>query len=407
MQSLVSVQRVTTYDRQAVLHAMRACLAPWGGMGAFVRPGQRVLLKPNLLAGFAPERAVTTHPAVVRAAALLAQEAGGRVVLGDSPGVGRLASVVRTAGLAPVLEETGAALADFTTPTEFTVPQHRVTTRLTLARAVAEADVIISLPKLKTHGQMVFTGALKNQYGLIPGTLKSQWHFRLQRREWLAALILDIHRTARPALAIMDGVIGMEGKGPSGGRPRHVGAILASPDLVALDTLACRLINLEPRLVPTLEAARAEGLGVAAADIQVVGADWRALCVPDFEKVSKLEDLRRLVPLPSGILNWIREHWTAKPRIVEARCTECGACEEGCPVTPAAIHPTAPERQRVDDDTCIRCYCCHEFCPNNAIDLYRPGLLGSLRLDPLARQSQNLFSRLWPGRRRPDEPGLD
>jgi ferredoxin len=276
-----------------------------------------------------------------------------------------------------------------------------------LARAVAEADVIISLPKLKTHGQMAFTGTLKNQYGLIPGTLKSQWHFRLQRREWLAALILDVHRTARPALAIMDGVVGMEGKGPSGGRPRRLGAILASPDLVALDTLACRLISLEPRLVPALEAARAEGLGAAEEDIQVVGTDWQALRVPDFEKVSRLEDLRRLVPLPGGVLNWIREHWTAKPRIVEARCTECGACEEGCPVTPAAIHPTAPERQRVDDDACIRCYCCHEFCPNNAIDLFRPGLLGPLRLDPLARQSQNLFSRLWPGRRRPDEPGLD
>lgn len=388
MRSLVSLQHVTDYDPQAVLDAVREGLAPWGGMGAFVRPGQRVLLKPNLLAGFAPGRAVTTHPAVVRAAILLAQEAGGTVILGDSPGVGRLASVVRTAGLASVLEDTGATLADFTTPAEFTVPQHRVAARLTLARAVAEADVIISLPKLKTHGQMAFTGALKNQYGLIPGTLKSQWHFRLQRREWLAALILDIHRTARPALAIMDGVVGMEGKGPSGGRPRHVGAILASPDLVALDTLACRLINLEPRLVPVLEAARAEGLGAAAADIQVVGADWRALRVPDFEKVSKLEDLRRLVPLPSGILNWIREHWTAKPRIVEARCTECGACEEGCPVTPAAIHPTAPERQRVDDEACIRCYCCHEFCPNNAIDLSRPGLLGLLRRNPPVRREQ-------------------
>ena len=406
MPNLVSLQHVTEYDPRAVLDAVRTALAPWGGMGAFVRPGQRVLLKPNLLAGFAPERAVTTHPAVVRAAILLAQEAGGTVAVGDSPGVGRLASVVRTAGLASVRGETGATLADFTTPAEFSVPRHRVAARLTLARAVAEADVIISLPKLKTHGQMVFTGALKNQYGLIPGTLKSQWHFRLQRREWLAALILDIHRTARPALAIMDAIVGMEGKGPSGGRPRHIGAILAGPDLVALDTLACLLINLEPRLVPALEAARAEGLGATApADIQVVGADWRALRVPDFEKVSKLEDLRRIIPLPSGVLNWIREHWTAKPRIVEARCTECGACEEGCPVRPAAIHPTAPERQRIDDDACIRCYCCHEFCPNNAIDLYRPGLLGSLRFDPRSRRSGNPLSRLWPWGQRPDKLG--
>ena len=401
MRSLVSLQHVPTYDPQSVLHAMRECLAPWGGMGAFVRPGQRVLVKPNLLIGFAPEKAVTTHPAVVRAAILLAQEAGGTVVVGDSPGVGRLASAVRSAGLAPVLEETGVTLGDFTAPVEFDVPRHRVAARLTLSRAVTQADVIITLPKLKTHGQMVFTGALKNQFGLIPGTLKSQWHFRLQRREWLAALLLDIHRAARPALAIMDGVVGMEGKGPSGGRPRPIGALLASPDLAALDTVACLLINLEPRLVPSLEAARREGAGATAlSDIAVVGADWRALRVPDFENVSKLEDLRRILPLPSGILNWIREHWTARPRIVEARCTQCGVCEEGCPVTPVAIHPDAPRPQQIDDDTCIRCYCCHEFCPNNAIDLYRPGLLGSLRRDPLAERCGGLASRLWPLSRR-------
>jgi len=405
MQNLVSVQRVGAYDPQGVLHAMRECLAPWGGMSAFVRPGQRVLVKPNLLIGFAPEKAVTTHPAVVRAAILLAQEAGGTVVVGDSPGVGRPASAMRAAGLTPVLEETGASLGDFTTPVELAVPQHRVAARLTLARAVAQADVIISLPKLKTHGQMVFTGALKNQFGLIPGTLKSQWHFRLQRREWLAALLLDIHRAVRPALAIMDGVVGMEGKGPSGGRPRPIGALLASPDLPALDTVACLLINLEPRLVPTLEAARREGAGATAlSDIAVVGADWRALRVPDFENVSRLEDLRRILPLPSGLLNWIRDRWTARPRIAEARCTQCRVCEEGCPVAPAAIHPGAPRPQQIDDDTCIRCYCCHEFCPNNAIDLYRPGLLSALRRDPLARGTRSLLTRVWPARRRPDKP---
>jgi len=403
MHSLVSLQRVPTYDPQSVLHAMRECLAPLGGMSTFVRPGQRVLVKPNLLIGFAPEKAVTTHPAVVRAAVLLAQEAGGTVVVGDSPGVGRLASVVRAAGLAPVLEETGAALGDFTTPVEVDVPQHRVAARLTLSRAVAQADIIITLPKLKTHGQMVFTGALKNQFGLIPGTLKSRWHFRLQRREWLAALLLDVHRAARPALAIMDAVVGMEGKGPSGGKPRPIGALLASPDLAALDTVACQLINLEPRLVPTLEAARREAAGATAlSDIEVVGADWRALRVPDFENVSKVEDLRRILPLPSGILNWIREHWTARPRIVEARCTQCGVCEEGCPVTPVAIHPGAPRPQQIDDGTCIRCYCCHEFCPNNAIDLYRPGLLGSLRLDSQAKRGGQT-SRLWPLRQPSDD----
>lgn len=381
MRSLVSIKRVENYDSQAVLEAMRSCLAPLGGMGAFVRPGQRVLLKPNLLGPFAVKKAVTTHPTIVRAAILLAQEAGGTVFIGDSPGVGSLAYVAKACGLTPVLEETGAALADFSTSQEFDGPDNTVAKRLTLVKAVADADVIVTLPKLKTHGQMTFTGALKNQYGLIPGTLKSQWHFRLQRPQWLAALILDIHRIARPALAIMDGIVGMEGKGPSGGRPRFLGAMLAGQDLAAVDALACLLIGLEPRFVPVLEAARTQGIGATtAAEMEIVGEDWRTLRVPDFEKVSELEDLLRLVPLPKSLLNWIRGQWTARPRIIGSRCIQCDVCANGCPVSPAAIHPDAPPEQQIDDDACIRCYCCHELCPNHAIELTRPRLARWLRL---------------------------
>ncbi len=400
MRSLVSIARVVDYEPQRILEAMRGCLAPLGGMAAFVRPGQRVLLKPNLLGPFGPEKAVTTHPAVVRAAILLAQEAGGKVLVGDSPGVGSLAFAAKSCGIAPVLEETGAALADFSIPREWEAPGNQVARRLTLAAAVADADVIITLPKLKTHGQMTFTGALKNQYGLIPGTLKSQWHFRLQRREWLAALILDIHRVARPALAIMDAVVGMEGKGPSGGRPRRIGALLASPDLAAVDTLACLLIGLDPRSVPVLELARGQGLGATALhEMDVVGDDWRRLRVLDFEQVSELEDLLRLVPLPRSVLNWIREQWTARPRIVDGRCTECGVCEDGCPVSPSAIRPAERPDRRIDDKACIRCYCCHEFCPNQAIELRRSPLTSWMNPQPLAEAAGRLLSRRRARRR--------
>jgi uncharacterized protein (DUF362 family)/Pyruvate/2-oxoacid:ferredoxin oxidoreductase delta subunit len=344
-------------------------------MSAFVRPGQKVLLKPNLLGPFAVKKAVTTHPAIVRAAILLTQEAGARAFVGDSPGVGSLAYVAKASGLTPVLEETGAELAEFTKSLEFEAPHNQIAKRLTLARPIADVDVIVTLPKLKTHGQMTFTGALKNQYGLIPGALKSQWHFRLQKKEWLAALILDIHRIARPGLAIMDAIVGMEGKGPSGGRPKFIGAMLASSDLAAVDTLACLLIGLEPRFVPVLEAARKQGLGATSlAEMEVVGEDWRTLRVPNFEKVSEMEDLLRIVPLPKSLLNWIREQWTARPRIISSRCTQCDVCADGCPVSPSAIHPDAPRDQQIDDDACIRCYCCHELCPNHAIDLTRPWL---------------------------------
>ncbi len=367
MPSVVSIRRVDDYDPMSVLDAMRACLAPLGGMGAFVRPGQRVLLKPNILGGFRPERAATTHPTVVRAAILLAQEAGARVAVGDSPGVGSLAAAAKASGVVAALEGTGAGLADFDHAQDFELSTNTIAKRLTLARAVADADVIISLPKLKTHAQMTFTGALKNQYGLIPGTRKSQWHFRLQQREWLAELILDVHRLARPALAIMDAIVAMEGKGPSGGRPRRIGALLAGQDLAAVDTVACALIGLDPGTVPVMRAARAAQIGsTTLTDIDVVGDDWRGLRVENFEKVSRLEEVLRIIPLPRRLLDWIRDQWIARPRIIEERCTECGVCVKACPVRSPAIRP---DEGRVDDATCIRCYCCHEFCPNQAIAL--------------------------------------
>ncbi len=370
---------------------MRACLEPLGGMKAFVRSGQRVLLKPNLLGGFAPERAVTTHPAVVRAAILLVQEAGGQALVGDSPGMGDLPTAIRACGLEPVLEETGAELLDPTEPQEFEAPSQGVPRRITLAKALLATDVLISLCKLKTHGQMTFTGALKNQYGLIPGALKSQWHFRLQQPEWLAKLILDVNRLARPALTIMDAVIAMEGQGPSGGKPRFLGALLASRDLTAVDTLACHLIGLDPMSVPLLAAAREQHYGQTRLEqIRVVGDDWQPLRVPDFEKVEQPVDLLRLVPLPAPMLNWIRRQWTLRPRIIDGQCTLCGICEKGCPVTPPAIHPKAPARQRVEDNRCIRCYCCHEFCPSQGIVLSQPWLARHLPLNALAEK----FSRL-------------
>jgi uncharacterized protein (DUF362 family)/Pyruvate/2-oxoacid:ferredoxin oxidoreductase delta subunit len=391
----VSIKAIADYDPERIESALRACLAPLGGMGAFVRPGQRVLVKPNLVGAFPVEQAVTPPPAVVRAVIRLAQQAGGRVRLGDSPGMGTLERAVQVCGLAPVLAETGVELADCSVPHEFDAPENVVARRLTLTKALLETDVIISLPKLKTHAQMMFTGAIKNQFGLIPGALKSQWHFRLQQPEWLASLILDVNRAARPALAIMDGIIGMEGPGPAAGRPRRIGALLAGSDFAAVDTVACHLIGLDPMRVPLLAAARRQGFGETALEaIQLAGDDWRALRVPDFEKVEQLVDLLRILPLPKRALRGIRRLWAARPRIINGKCTRCGLCEKGCPVPGAAIHPKLPAEQQVDDDRCIACYCCHEFCPFQAIELKQPWLTRWLPLTALANRAARLAGHL-------------
>ncbi|MFH0880149.1 MAG: DUF362 domain-containing protein, partial [Lentisphaerota bacterium] len=227
-------------------------------------------------------------------------------------------------------------------------------------------------PKLKTHVQMTFTGALKNQYGLITGKRKAHYHYRLKTREWLAALIMDINRIAKPALAIMDGIVAMEGEGPSSGRPRKVGALLAGSDLAAVDVMACELIGLNPETVPLNLAARKSGFGATRVqDIEVLGADWKVLQVKDFALVRELMNLLRVIPLPLPMLNWLGKKWAPEPLIIEDLCIRCGICKKGCPVSPAAIDPFSDKRDKVDARRCIRCYCCHEFCPEKAIRLRR------------------------------------
>ena len=246
---------------ETALSDMRALLAPLGGMEAFVKPGQKVLLKANLLGSYSVEKAVTTNPAVVEAAIILVKEAGGIPMVGDSPGMGTMRQAVKAGGLEEILKREGAILADFEQEDEYPRPENKISQRLMLARAVKEADVIITLPKLKTHVQMNFTGAIKNQYGLMVGVRKSNYHLRLRDNWLMGQLMVEINKAAKVSLAIMDAVTAMEGDGPSGGSPRHLGLLLASNDLLAVDLAACRIIGLDPMTVPTNVAAIKDGYG--------------------------------------------------------------------------------------------------------------------------------------------------
>ncbi|MFC1572114.1 DUF362 domain-containing protein [Candidatus Eisenbacteria bacterium] len=378
MKSIVSIREIRTYDAAQVEAAVRTCLEPLGGIGAFVRSGGRVLLKPNMLHGCGPERAITTHPSLLRAMIRITREAGARVLVGDNPGVGNSRSAARGAGYMKIVREEGAEWADLASTKVFDAPMNRVARRIALPAVLDEVDAVFTLPKLKTHTQLSFTGAVKNQFGLIPGTRKARYHYRMETREWLARLLVDINRIAAPSLAVMDAVVGMEGQGPSAGKPRDVGFILAGADLSAVDVVACSLVGLDPRLVPTVEAAGQAGFGATSMDqIEVVGDDWRALRVNDFENVRELVSVMRILPLPLAAQRWIRRQWQPRPRIIADACVKCGNCFEGCPIDPSAIDPNAESEVKVNDTTCIRCYCCHEFCPHNAIRL-KPSRVGWL-----------------------------
>ncbi|MBO4345661.1 MAG: DUF362 domain-containing protein [Victivallales bacterium] len=383
--AIVSLAKLDGYDDfSRVELAMREALAPFGGMSAIVSPGQRVLLKPNLVAPSKPELAVTTHPAIVRAAIRLVKEVGGICFVGDGPGVGGTVNAARGSGLCDVAAEEGAEVLEFAETAVFENDGNRLLKRLELARQLKDMDVLITLPKLKTHCQMAFTGALKNQYGLIPGAAKGKFHFRFQNRDRMADLMVDINRTAKPALAIMDAVVGMEGPGPSGGTPRQIGAIIAGTDLTAVDTVAFTLIGLRLEEVPVSMAAKRGGYGTAdLEEIEVVGAQISDLAVPDFKLVKAPLNIMRILPLPKSMLRWIRRQVAPAPWIDSSKCIKCRRCENGCPVEPAAIRPLAAAESRLDDSLCIRCYCCHEFCPVKAIELRKSILARCINIDAL------------------------
>ena len=338
-----------------------------GGIAQFVRPGASVLLKPNLLAGRAPEEAVTTHPEIVAAVARAALESGGNVVIGDSPGVGSLRSVAAKSGIAAVAEELGTPLCEFTEAVEVERPAGARFRKLAIARPALDADAVINLPKVKTHQQMFLTLAVKNLFGCVVGREKIAWHMSAGRDATaFARVLVEICQAVAPVLSIADGVVGMEGPGPSHGDRRAFGFIAASADPFALDTVLTWLLGFRPEELPVLVAARearADGLDVGETDMEHI-----ELAGHPAEELRARRVRRpvtgRLMFVPGFLGSLARRLITARPRIDAAGCDACGVCVESCPVGALKI---IDGRAKIDDTSCIRCFCCQELCPNGAV----------------------------------------
>lgn len=381
--STVALVRCQDYEEVTVHEAVGRALSLLGGASRFVRPGEHLLLKPNLLVGSAPEQAVTTHPSVFAAVATHLAEAGARLSYGDSPAFGSTRAAARKSGLADVEGDLGIARADFSGSRTVSFAEGRLIKQFEIAAPVLDADGLVSLPKLKTHALMRMTGAVKNQFGCVSGVRKGEFHARMPDGERFAQMLVDLNRLLRPRLFLMDGVVGMEGNGPRGGDPRHLGVLLASEDPVALDTVVCRIIGLDPRLVGTITWGEAWGLGTASG-LDLLGDPVEAFATPDFV-------VNRSRGSTTGGQGWkgrlARDRLVPRPVIDGALCTACGTCVDMCPVTPKAVDFPHGARSRDGDgdrtppahsyDRCIRCYCCQEVCPERAIYVRTP-LLGRL-----------------------------
>jgi uncharacterized protein (DUF362 family)/NAD-dependent dihydropyrimidine dehydrogenase PreA subunit len=374
--SQVALVKCKDYNYPAVKQAVRQGLELIGFSDLF-KAGEKIVLKPNLLSADPPEKCVTTHPSVFRAAAEILQETGVILSFGDSPAMNSTERAARKAGLLDVAEELGLAPADFKNGQEALFPDGRQVTRFTLARGVMESDGLVSLPKFKTHALTTITGAIKNQFGCIPGTLKGEFHVKLPFPDSFAAMLVDLNRLIKPRLFIMDAIMAMDGNGPRRGRPFPMGVLLFSTDPVAMDATACRLIGLKPENVTIIKLGGLNGLGNFEADkIDILG-DFEAR--KDFIHFVSMS-MPVTMPFKS---KWLQNHLTPRPQIDPDLCLKCGVCIQMCPVNPPAVdwHNSKDMPPVHKYNHCIRCYCCQELCPEGAIKPYTP-FIGRLLRKP-------------------------
>lgn len=363
--SIVALKACTDYDEQAVQAAVDAIFAHCGGVGAFIKPGDRVLIKLNLLMKRTPDQATTTHPAVAKAIVRAVQRVGATAILADSPGGpytrGHLRGIYETCGMNAVAEETGCILNDDFSVTARYLENGKAARRLDLIGVLDHVDRVITVGKLKTHGLTTMTGCVKNLYGTIPGTTKVEYHARYQDVALFSDMLLDICEAVKPCFAILDAVVGMEGEGPSGGRPREIGALIGGSCPHAVDAVGARLIGLRERQVTTLEAALRRGF---LPEYAIVGDEIEPLIIRDFD-------------IPMGLRrgSWVRmmnalpQALRPRPVFTHKKCDGCGTCMRACPAK--AITLDSGRRPHVNVKTCIRCYCCQELCPKNDVEVRR------------------------------------
>ncbi len=373
--SRVALVRCSAYDIEVVSEAVEKGLDLIGGVSSLVKSGERIVMKPNVLYGTNPEKAVSTHPSVFRAVGEQLKKAGASVHYGDSPSFGGSGFHMRRAGLKQVADEMGIALADFDKGRAVSHKDALLVKSFVVANGVLDSDGLVNLPKLKTHPLVRFTGAVKNQFGCIPGLLKSQYHVKLPDPYDFAAMLVDLNTLIKPRFCVMDGVVAMEGNGPRSGKLTRLNVLLFSADPVALDATACRIMNLDPEIVPTARLGQEAGLGTYHSDsIEIVGDSIESFIAKDFDVIRTPPEHCSRGRLRAFIKNRLCE----RPAIDKVKCNVCGQCVEMCPVRPKAVDWHAGDKgkpPRYDYDLCIRCYCCQESCPEGSISVHTP-LLG-------------------------------
>ncbi len=369
----VVIKACDSYDVGLIRQRLSESIDLIGGLEPFVKRGERVLLKVNLLMKKRPEEATTTHPAFVEALAEILLDHGCRVVIGDSPGgpftQHALHGIYKACGYEELASRLPVELNYNTASQEVDGKDCKLLHRLSVIEVLGKVDKVISVSKLKTHGMMRFTGAVKNMFGTIPGLTKAEYHFKMPGIDEFSDMLVDVCRNAAPVLSFMDGIVGMEGAGPSAGEPRQIGVILVSESPYALDLAAIDIVGMSPESVPTVMRCIERGLiPETHNEITLLGDALEQFRINDF-RIPKIGNPEFLRNAPAPVKRFADMLLKPRPVFDLRTCIGCGECARSCPPEAIVMNQKRPV---VNLDKCIRCYCCQELCPAKAVDIYKP-----------------------------------
>ncbi len=363
----LSITRCHEYHESELRQALGKLLEPFGGLTQLVRPGSKVLLKPNLLSARGPASAATTHPLLVESLASACRELGAQVFIGDSPPLTlrHIEDYWNQTGMTEAARRSGATLICFEREPrrELSVTGPHGPVRVHVTDQVFHADVTFNLPKLKTHNLTVLTGAVKNHYGLLPGLQKAQLHRQLPHPDEFSRLLVSICEATPMTLHIMDGIVGMDGQGPAGGRPVKTGVLLASRDPMAIDLGMCAVTGADPTTVPTINwYKRLQKRPFAIEHLNIHGPEPIELRFAGFQ----LPPPHLITSLPDALVRMARRLFWMRPALKPNLCIKCRACMKICPADAISMHDDGIRFHR---QRCISCFCCMEVCPRDAIEM--------------------------------------
>jgi len=359
--SRVGVVRCNSYSQKEVYDAVKKALSI---MNFRFKKGMTVLLKPNIISPKKPELAVTTHPAVVDAVCRILRENNCKIVIGESDGAGTTKKGFEVSGIGKVAKKYGAKTIVFETDAKVKVKNRKnlVLKEFFVAKTLKDADLIINLPKLKTHTLTKYTGAVKNVFGVIPGATKTLYHKKAPDVNRFSHLLLDIYQSVKPQLNIMDAIVGMEGLGPGAGTPKKTGYIIASRDGVALDFVASKLAGFVPETILTIDYAFKRGISKKD-EIEIFGKKGK---INDYKLKRMIVPYKKAPETNDRLMafgQWVFAMLSPRPEVIKEKCTGCMVCVKHCPVNAISFK----KYPRIDRKKCIKCFCCAELCAYDAM----------------------------------------